>query len=247
MRGGVRTLALLVLLPLSLDAASAKIEKRTLTYEGKERVYYLLVPPSAGASGPAPLLLTLHGSGRTGKILIEKWKGLAEEEGIVLAGPDSTDPQSWNIPKDGPGFLHGLVEELRSKLPIDGRRIYLFGHSAGAVYAIEMAPLKSEYFAAAAGHAGALPMQYHNLFDYAKRKVPIFLIVGTRDAFFPLPDVRATRDALAARNIPVELWEISGHTHDYYGRAREINRRVWDFLRRHALTDEPKYTPYDFR
>jgi dienelactone hydrolase len=134
--------------------------------------------------------------------------------------------------------------ELRSKLPIDGRRIYLFGHSAGAVFALEMASLESEYFAAVAVHAGALESQYQNVFLYARRKTPIFMVVGTKDVFFLQPTVRGTRDALAARGFPVELVEIYNHTHDYYGRSGEINAMAWKFLSRHELPGDPKYTEY---
>lgn len=242
-----RTFALIALgfsLHAGVAEAKPKIEKLTVVSAGRERPYYLYVPERAAGSAPMPLVVTLHGSGHDGKSLVRKWRGLAEKEGIVLAGPDATDRELWNIDADGPRFLHDLVEKLRSKLPIDGRRIYLFGHSAGAVFALEMASLESEYFAAVAVHAGALESQYHNVFLYARRKTPIFMVVGTKDVFFLQPTVRGTRDALAARGFPVELVEIYNHTHDYYGRSGEINAMAWTFLSRHALPGEPKYTEY---
>ena len=45
---------------------------------------------------------------------------------------------------------------LKSKYPINPRRVYLFGHSAGASFALHMSLMESQYFAAAAIHAGAL-------------------------------------------------------------------------------------------
>lgn len=107
-----------------------------------------------------------------------------------------------------------------------------------------MASLESEYFAAVAAHAGALQVQYHSVFGYPTRKTPILLIVGSRDLLFPVPTVEATRDALVASGFPVELEEIPNHTHDYYRRSCEINGRVWSFLSRHALAQQPKYMPY---
>ena len=94
------------------------------------------------------------------------------------------------------------------------------------------------------GHAGALESQYHSVFQYASRKTPFFLIVGTRDVLFPLPSVRATRDALAERGFPVELKEIWNHDHNYYVRSGKINRYSWEFLSRHALPGDPKYKQY---
>jgi len=61
---------------------------------------------------------------------------------------------------------------------------------------------------------------------------------------FPLPSVRATRDALVERGFPVELRELWNHNHNYYVRSGEINRYAWEFLSRRALTEGPKYKEY---
>jgi len=193
---------------------------------------------------PAPLIVTLHGSGRNGKILIEHWAGLAQKEGIVLAGPDALTNQYWSSPVDGPSFLHDVIEAIKVKTAIDPRCVYLFGHSAGAGFALQMAMLESEYLAAIAIHAGALPPSDYRLTSYAVRKIPIWMTVGTEDPFFPLPQVRATRDVLQKEQFPVELVEIPHHTHDYYSRSRSINDAVWQFLSKQSLQSDPKYARY---
>src|SRR5688572_7015236 len=113
-------------------ASAAQIVKNTVESDGKKRSYYLLVPDSVSQARPAPLIVMLHGSGRNGRVLIEHWQKLAEREGIILAGPDSRSSASWAVPEDGPRFMRDLVEELKSKHPVNARRVYLFGHSAGA-------------------------------------------------------------------------------------------------------------------
>ena len=129
-------------------------------------------------------------------------------------GPDSSDPQVWNLTRDGPAFLHDVMETVRRDLRVDGRRMYRFGHSAGAVFGLEMASLESEYFAAAATHADAVDIQNQVLFDYARRKVPIFMIVGTNDPLFSVYDLRSTRDALRRRGFPVRTgkWGVTTTT-----------------------------------
>ncbi len=107
-----------------------------------------------------------------------------------------------------------------------------------------MAVAESQYFAAVAVHAGALPPEHYSVIDFAERLIPIYLVVGTRDRLFPLEAVRATRDALVAKNIPVELVEIKGHDHWYYSLAPKINDGVWEFLGRQRLEGAPHYQVY---
>lgn len=230
----------------SAITSARDITRETTNYQGRRRTYYFYVPENVSPSRPSPLLVTLHGSGRNGLILVERWKDLADREGIILVGPDATNSSLWAMPADGPDFLHHLVEAVKSAHPINPRRVYLFGHSAGAVFALYMSLMESEYFAATVAHAGAMRPEGYSLATDARRKIPIAIFVGTNDSFFPLPAVRATRDELNNRGFSVQLTEISNHTHDYYGRASEINRSAWDFLKTHQLAADPQYQQYQF-
>lgn len=236
-------LGLFLGIPAALPA-KAKIEKREILSEGRSRTYYLFVPERSAGAPPVPLLVTLHGSGSDGRPLVERWRKLAQKEGIVVVGPDATARAAWNTATDSPVFFHDLVEDLRRALPIDARRVYLFGHSAGAVMNFFIASMESEYFAAAVSSAGSLPPPHESVLSYATRKVPFLLVVGSQDEFFPLPVVEATRDLLVSRGFPVELKVIGNHTHAYYRRADEINGIAWEFLSRQSLPAEPKYRAY---
>jgi poly(3-hydroxybutyrate) depolymerase len=242
------SILLLTLAALSTQSAasSERIVKDTITSQNKKRAFYLFVPDSVKSGTPAPLIVLLHGSGRNGLTLAEKWKDLASKEGIILVGPDSLDPRVWNSPVDGPDFLHDLVEDLKAKFTINPRRVYLFGHSGGAVFALYMSLLESQYFAAAAVHAGALH-QKDPAVAIAKRKSPIALFVGTRDPFFPLSDVRDTRDQLNNQGFAAELTEMPGHDHNYYDVASKINQSAWEFLKKHQLSEDPHYEQYDYK
>lgn len=230
---------------LSMD--KGKVSKETLQSGGQKRTYYLFVPPGMPADKQVPLIVTLHGSGRDGTLLVDKWKDLAAEQGIILAGPDSSNSSAWLVPQDGPDFIHDLVEALKTKYPVDPRRVYLFGHSAGAVFALSISLLESEYFAATAVHAGEIEESRYWLFDYATRKIPMAIVVGTEDAFFPVAKARATRDALVARGFIAELTEIPRHTHDYYSRSAEVNGIAWKFLSKQALSADPRYMERQFK
>jgi poly(3-hydroxybutyrate) depolymerase len=239
---------IIALLALSSTSAFAsdEITKELITVNGKTRAYYLYVPPTVKAASPAPLIVMLHGSGRVGMSLVEKWKDLAKKEGVIIVGPDSLDTRSWNMPQDGPDYLRDLVEELKTKYPINPRRVYLFGHSGGAIFALMMSLMESQYFAACAIHAGALPPSSYDLADSAKRKIPMFIQVGDSDRSFPLKVVRETRDFLSSKGFAVELTELAGHDHWYYDLAPKINRTAWDFLKKYELGADPVYRKFRF-
>ena len=241
-------LSALVLLLLSFPsfASSNKIVKDSILSQDKKRAFYLFVPDSINASSPAPLLVMLHGSGRNGMSLVEKWKDFATQRGIIVVGPDSLNSAGWFAPADGPDFLYDLIESLKSKYPINPRRVYLFGHSGGASFALYMSLYESQYFAATSVHAGAMQKETYALIDYAKRKIPIFIQVGTRDDFFPLKDVQATRDELKKRGLSVEMLEIANHDHNYYVISEKVNEAAWEFLKKYELAGEPKYERYRF-
>lgn len=234
----------IALLLSSTTLFAANIEKKTITSGGRERTYYLLVPESVTKEHPAPLIVMLHGSGRRGNLLLEHWKSLAEKEGIVLAGPDSLDPRAWNPPVDKPELLRDVVDDVKAIAPIDDQRVYLFGHSAGARYALLLGLLESEYFAAVFVHAGALQPDAESLLKLATRKMPFAIAVGTRDSLFPLADVRATRDLLERGGFAVELTEIPNHDHNYYEISKSINDTAWKFLKPRSLGQPQKFTVY---
>ena len=232
----------MLLVAASLSHAKDDIIKELITSNGKTRAYYLYVPSTI--KGPAPLIVMLHGSNRTGVTLVEKWKDYAKKEGIIIVGPDALNLRGWGSPQDGPDYLRDLIEELKGKHPINPRRVYLFGHSAGASFAIHMSLMESQYFAAAAIHAGALARDDMELVELAKRKIPISIQVGDSDPLFPVEVVRATRDALKKADFPVELIEIPNHDHWYYDKASTFNRTAWEFLKKHELDADPQYQKY---
>ena len=235
----------LLLAAVSSALANDDITKELIKWNGKERVYYLYVPSTV--KGPAPLIVMLHGSNRTGNSLVEKWKDYAKKEGIIIAGPDSTNTRGWSSPVDGPDYLHDHVEELKSKYPINPRRVYLFGHSAGASFSLHMGLMESQYFAAVAIHAGALTSQDHDVIGLAKRKIPISMQIGDSDEFVPLKFVRETRDALKEAGFTtVDVIEIANHDHWYYDKAAKFNQTAWEFLKKYELDAEPKYQKYNW-
>ena len=231
-------------LSLSSAAAGAGITKETVKIDRDSRTYYLFVPNSVGAE-PAPLVITLHGSGRDGRPLVDLFRSLAAKERFIVAGPDAIDRRGWQAPGDGPAFLYFVVEAIKAKHAVDGRRIYLFGHSAGAGFALTMGIVESEYFAGVAVHSAALQEGLTDHLRATPRKLPIVIFHGTRDAIIPIAIGRQTRDALVAAGFPVDFRELPGYEHNtLYTRGDTVVQPAWAFLKTQALEGEPKYQVY---
>jgi predicted esterase len=219
---------LMSLLTCSVRAdAVDKASKESFEFAGLKRNYALFAPPSAAASG-APLIVLLHGSFGSGAAIVSWWIPVAQEEGIVLVGPDARRREAWQLRADGPDFIRALIDEVAAKHSIDRNRIYLFGSSGGAVYSLTLSMVESQLFAATAVHAGAWrETNEFRAVSYARRKLPIAIFVGDRDEFFSA--VRGAQDAEGA-GAGGPSCECHGHSRTssrlFRGRCRGEPQRV---------------------
>jgi poly(3-hydroxybutyrate) depolymerase len=218
------------------STASAKAGKEvTFDHHDVPRSYVLFEPETH--DDVPPLLLLLHGSGRRGDSLIKPWKKLAEAEGVVLVAPNSADPMEWSPYEDSPSFFRAVLDHVEGSIPFDRSRVYVFGHSSGAVWGLQLGLLASEEIAAVAVHAGLVLEPGYPVIDQATRKVPISIQVGDRDRFFPVDAVQSTVDYLNQKGFSPQLAVIRYHDHDYYRKAKQVNNAAWTFFSEHALTD----------
>lgn len=241
-----RLLSLLFLVLALTPARAADITKETLAFDGRDRTFYLYAPP---ATAPAPLVLLLHGSGSRGIFMAKIWKDLATREGIVLVAPDSLHPDiGWDLRVDGPDYIRAVLAQVTATHAIDPHRLYVFGQSGGAVYTLQLAMLESEFFAAAAVHAGAWrhPVEY-KVADYATRKIPVSISVGDQDEYFPMDSVQNTQHILTLAGFPVEVNILPGRHHPYADVPADFNDGVWAFFRRTTLQGDPKFADYSYR
>jgi predicted esterase len=140
-----------------------------------------------------------------------------------------------------------VVEAVRAKNPVDGKRLYLFGHSAGAVYALYMGVMESKYFAATGVHAGAMREDFYPYLDLAKRKLPVTIWVGTEDPYFSLTLVKATQAEMNKHGFETQVVEMKGHDHNYYAVSKDLNPRIWEFFRNTKLDADPSWQVYQQR
>jgi poly(3-hydroxybutyrate) depolymerase len=213
--------------------AKVKVTRSVFEFNYNSRTFYWYAPDT---TGPLPLVVLLHGSGRDGAVMAEAWKDLAAREHFMIAAPDSFNSALWDSSYDSPQFLHAVVDQVRAVHPVDDSRIYLFGHSGGAVYALALALIDSDYFAAVAVHAGTLRTENYGLFPQATRQMPIGIWVGSLDQNFPVADVTETKRAFDAHGFHLELHVLQGQTHNYDNFSEEIDSKAWGFLKDKRLS-----------
>lgn len=173
---------------------------RTLTSGGQERSYVLRIPPSYTGQRPVPLVLLLHGRGSRGAE-VERDTGMgdkADAEGFILASPDALgDPPTWNagLPggmlgrADDVGFLRDLIDDLGKKLSLDPERLYVAGHSSGALMTYRLAGELSPRIAAIGVVAGSVgvrgPRGRALTIPEPEHPVSVIVFHGTADKLVP--------------------------------------------------------------
>ncbi|NVD98396.1 PHB depolymerase family esterase [Massilia sp. BJB1822] len=129
--------------------------------------YWLYLPHSAPPDAPLPLLVMLHGCHQTATQFAQgtRMNWLAERKGYAVLYPQqllsSHSQRCWKwydkAIQEGGGdtaLLAGMVARVMAQHPIDRRRVYVCGISAGAGMANILALNHPELFAAVGLHSG---------------------------------------------------------------------------------------------
>jgi poly(3-hydroxybutyrate) depolymerase len=206
-------------------AATYEAPDRFARHEMGARVWHAVAPPPGDALPPTVVLL--HGSNRDGRAMLDMWEEVAAREGLLLIAPDSADPRGWTMATDGPAFLGDVLDAAHAAHPFDRSRVYLYGHSAGAIFALRLAAGGPGPWRAVAVHAGDVdPRLVRPHADAA----PLRIQVGDRDALFPLDEVRASARALALAGHAVTLVVVPGHDHWLYAAGPRLAADAWAFF-----------------
>lgn len=184
-------------------------QHHSMSVDGIQREWYEYVPQRVRESDKAvPLVVVLHGRGGDAESFfdITDMSVVAEERGFIALFPTADFYQArehglcsvrvWDGNYQGQRidsciFLRQMIEDAKSRLPVDSGRIYACGQSSGGKMASCCAMAMSDIFTAAAPWSGvSCPSSSSNLFCYPYQtafstgNVPIFLTVGENDGFF---------------------------------------------------------------
>ncbi len=194
--------------PLQFETGTTR---GTIRHDGLERSYRLYVPTQAGEGSNLALVVALHGGLGSGDQLAEtsRFEDLAEAEGFVIAFPDGVD-RTWNAGAccggaarkdiDDVGFLAALIEHLAATLPVNRERVFITGHSNGAMMTFRFACQRSEMVAAAAPVAGSLEIPVCT----PATGVDLLTIHGDSDRNHPIEGGQGTRSISGVSYVSME-------------------------------------------
>ncbi len=173
-----------------------------LTPDGRTRTYRLYVPRSLPATKPVPLVVALHGRGGSamGFENASGFDGLAEANKFLVVYPNGTFSSDevggrvWNAggccgsakqSEDNVNdvrFISLLIDEIESDYNVATKRVFVAGHSNGAMMGLRLSCQLSGKIVAAAVQSGTL---FVNKCRF-KKPGAVLEIHGTADEFVPI-------------------------------------------------------------
>jgi phospholipase/carboxylesterase len=219
---------------LKASLAAPRSEGTGITHHIKEPGgrggYALYVPEYYTPDRAWPLVMALHGGSGNGANFLWSWLRDARSFGAILVAPTATGP-TWALmgeDTDTPN-LKRILDDLRSRLNIDPKRLLLTGMSDGGTFCYVTGLDSTSPFTHLAPVAATFHPLMAELADAERlRGLPVFLVHGRLDWMFPVQVARHTREALSAAGAKVTYREIDDLSHCY---PREINAEMLTWLR----------------
>ena len=192
---------------------------------GESIPYAVFVPSSYDSSQPAPLIVSLHGLGRTHDWLMG-YHGLldqAEASGYIVVTPLGYIRRGWygsrtlddmQDAERSEQDVMNVLQLMRDEFSVDSNRIYLWGHSMGGAGAYHIAAKYPDMFAglgvAAPAPEADAPM--NTILNNIKH-LPIFVLQGDEDAAVPVERTRAWVAKMQELGMQHVYVEIPGGDH----------------------------------
>jgi poly(3-hydroxybutyrate) depolymerase len=224
--------------------------ERHYLLEGANEImpYRVFVPKSYTGTKPFPLIIALHGLGQTEDSMPDRYSkripALAEERGYIVASPlgfrvdgfygsgiaASPDPRERRSRELSEKDVMQVLNRMRADYQIDDSRIYLMGHSMGAIGTWAIAAKYPDIWAALAPFAGmGAPVTVERI-----RHIPQFVVHGDADPTVPVGASRAMVEAMNKLGVRVTYIEVPGGNHtdvvvpnipgmfDFFDRHRKV-------------------------
>jgi predicted peptidase len=195
---------------------------------GEIMPYRMYVPTTYSTSRTYPLIVALHGLGGTEDSFFTGYDNqmvrLAEQHGYIVTAPlgyrvdgsygwglgnPPADPVTRRVQENSEKDVMQVLQLVKQHYRIDENRIYLMGHSMGAIGTWKIAPKFPDLFASIGMFAGSgSPATLERI-----RHVPQFVVHGDADATVNVQGSRAMAARAKELGIEVKYIEVPGGSH----------------------------------
>lgn len=231
-----------------------RVQHRSYVFEPTRETlpYAVFVPSTYQAGNASPLIIALHGLGRSYDWLMgyEGFLDYAEASGMIVATPLGYIRRGWYGSRATADSVDATYSEadvmavlglMREEFSVDEERIYLYGHSMGGAGTYHIAMNNPYVFAALAVAAPAPRTDLAPDGLDAIRHIPTLVLQGTADALVPVDMTRRWVREMQSIGMPHVYVEIEGADHSLFiSQNRENMRKVisfFDIVRRHYPTE----------
>jgi poly(3-hydroxybutyrate) depolymerase len=190
--------------------------------------YRVYVPRKYVAAKSMPLIVALHGLGQTEDSFFDaygkKLPELAEQHGYIMVAPlgyrvdggygwgvatPPVDPVARRSSELSEQDVMQVLAEVRKHYNIDPDRIYLMGHSLGAIGTWKLAAKFPDIWAAIAPFAGqGAPTTMDRM-----KHIPAFVVHGDNDPTVGVRGSRTMVEAMKAQGVDFTYIEVPGGNH----------------------------------
>jgi poly(3-hydroxybutyrate) depolymerase len=200
----------------------------TLEPAGEILPYRMYVPTTYAGTKPFPLIVALHGLGGTEDAFFENYERklppLAEQHGYIVAAPlgyrvdgfygwglgsPPADPVTKRVQDLSEQDVMQVLQRVRQQYKIDENRIFLMGHSMGAIGTWKIAVKYPDIWAAIGPIAGlGAPDTLERI-----RHIPEIVVHGDDDATVNVSGSRSMVAKLRELGTEVKYLEVPGGSH----------------------------------
>jgi poly(3-hydroxybutyrate) depolymerase len=203
--------------PLAGATGDQRLAYRS-TFDGKLVPYRVYIPTGYDASRKYPLIVLLHGAGGDESDFLEGYAGtfpkLAEAHGYILASVSGRGPVTGYAKANGSEQdAIDVTEIVRNRYSVDPARIYLGGHSMGAAGTWRLGMVYADRFAGMIPIAGTSGAVLPGLDALVKRKMPVMIVCGEKDALVAVAGCREVAEKSKAAGAPVHYAEYAAGDH----------------------------------
>ena len=154
-----------------VDATPEAGQNDGFTVAGQDRDFWLALPDPIG-NAPRPIFFALNGTGDDGKFFYDSSKlDPFVERGFIVVAPSSAGngtvwpvwdalrrPDELDLPNADVEYFDALLECLAAHLPVDAKRVYVGGHSAGGHMTHYLLQRRSDVIAGGIAASGVFEM-----------------------------------------------------------------------------------------